>query len=192
MVRGRHFSTLLLVVGLLGSLGAKKPRRAYLQTYEAHTQHLVVYREFSTALDLRATLLDRGMREALAQERSRLLGSAVDEDDGEAFEARTKRDLEGYHEVVFSAQSGFPDADRFGTTDAHWNLRLEADGVEQPLVTVEHIRRPTPLHRGLYPHVTQWSELWIARFERRSTSPRELELSVGSGLGHGSITWTAN
>lgn len=184
----RTLVTGMLVLSLLGSLGAKRPRRAYLQTFQANTEKLLIYREFSTALNLKATLLTRSMREAITRERSRLLGEAVD--DEAAFAARMQRDLEGYHEVVFSAQSGFPDADRFGTTDAHWNLRLVADGKEQPLVTVEHIRRPTPLHRGLYPHVDQWSELWIARFERVSDSPRTLELFVGSGLGSGSIRWS--
>ncbi len=177
----------LLACILVLQVAAKRPRRAYLQTYEAYTRHLVIYFGFATALNLRATLLTRPMREAIAKERLRLMNPSPS--NAEAFAERMRRDGERFYEVVFSAHSGMEDRPRFGTTDAHWNLRLLADGEEQPLVAVEQVRRPTTLHRSLYPHLNIWSDLWIARFERMKKSPRTVELIVGSGFGNGTLVY---
>jgi hypothetical protein len=78
---------------------------------------------------------------------------------------------------------------RFGPGDDRWNVRLLADGAEEPLVTVYQVRTPTTLHRSLYPHLNQWSELWIARFHRSVTAPREVIFHVGGGYGHGELRW---
>lgn len=184
----RNTLVALLVVAVLGSIAAKKPRRAYLQTYEAHTEQLVVYFGFATALNMRATLLTKGMRDAIEAERTRLMNPS--EENAASFASRMDRDLSQYHEVVFSADAGVEGRLAFGDTDAQWNLRLEADGIDQPLVAVEKIRRPTPVHRGLYPHINHWSDLWIARFERTKEAPGVVRLLVGSGYGNGEITYT--
>src|SRR5690606_33445768 len=70
-----------------------------------------------------------------------------------------------------------------------WSIVLEADGVEQPLVSVEHLRDPTPMQRALFPQVTIWAEMYVARFQRTVSSPDRVEMHVGSGYGHGTITW---
>lgn len=182
----------LLVAALLAcavlSVAAKSTRRAYVKIHDAHTEHLVVYYGFATALNLRGTLLTAKMRAAMKAERTRLMNPTVD--NAADYAARMDRDLAGYHEVVFSADSGIDNADRFGTTDGQWNVRLAADGVEQPLVALEPIRRPTPVHHALFPHLNKWSDLWIARFERVTDRPAELQFLVGSGYGNGSVTFT--
>lgn len=166
---------------------AANPRRAYRKAWKAQTRKLVVYKEFGTALLLRATLLEPGFRAALADERHRLLGSA---DTGDAlFRARMLEHGSAYHEVVFAADSGEERDPLFGNNDARWNLRLRVDGTEAPLVTVERVRRPTPVHQGLYLQLDIWSELWIARFERVKANPSEVILAVGSGLGNGEVRW---
>lgn len=182
----RALTTLALAVVLATSLGAK-PRRIYEGTYEAHTRHLLVYRGFETALNLRGTLLTAPMRDAVARERQRLMNpSPANHAD---FVARMDADGAAFHEIVFSADVPVDDLGRFGDTDATWNVRLIADGTEEALETVERIRRPTPVHRGLYPHLNLWSELYIARFTRTVANPREVRLIVGSGFGNGEVTW---
>lgn len=183
----RHLATTALVVAALGSVAAK-PRKAYEAVYDAHTRHLVVYRGFETALNLRGTLLDGPMRDALTAERKRLLNPS-DANHAE-FDGRMDRDGAAWHEVVFSADIPVDDLGTFGDTDATWNLRLIADGTEEKLVQVERIRRPSPLHRGLYPHLNLWSELYIARFERTVDAPRSVALLVGSGFGNGRVDWS--
>lgn len=181
-IRGLAMGVVLLVLGL----GAK-PRKAYLTTYESHTEHLIVYSGFATALNLRGTLLSVPMREALVRERKRLMNPS--NSNHAAFSERMANDGAAYHEVVFSADSSMENGNRFGESDRGWTLRLLADGQEEELVSVERIRRPSALHHGLYPHINQWSELWIARFAK-TTAPGRLELVVGSGYGNGSLTWT--
>ncbi len=163
------------------------PAQRYRRAWKQNTRKLVVYREFGTALFLRATLLEPEFRAALADERHRLLGEA---DAGDAaFRAQMADDGAAYHEVVFAADSGHDEDPRFGNNDARWNLRLVVDGTDAPLVAVEHIRRPTPVHRGLYPQLDRWSELWIARFERVAPRPADVLLALGSGYGNGEVRW---
>ena len=96
-----------------------------------------------------------------------------------------------YHEVVLTVETDLVDQEvTLGNTDDGWKLRLLADGVEQPLVTVYKVREPNPLHHGLYAYLNLWNELWIARFQKVTTSPTELVLKVGSGFGHGEVHWT--
>ena len=115
-MRAGSLAVALLLVSALASVAAK-PRREYLRTYDAYTEHVVVYFGFSTALNMRATLLTRSMREALHKERVRLM-SPSDENAAD-FEARMARDLDAYHEIVFSADTAVQNAEKFGTTDAH-------------------------------------------------------------------------
>ena len=82
-----------------------------------------------------------------------------------------------------------PGGEQFGPGDAHWNLRMLVDGTEAKLVAVEHVRRPTPLHRSLYAHHDKWSELWIARFQRVSDSPESIELIISGGYGNDTVKW---
>lgn len=183
----RAFVGLLLLL-LVPSADAKSPRKAYLATLREHTDHEVVYNGFATALNVRGTLLSRPMRDALVAERQRLMRPS--EPNHADFVRRMDEDGAQYHEVVFSVDTPMQEEHaRFGEGDRAWNLRLLADGVEQPLVSVEWIRRPTPIHRGLYPHLNLWSELWIARFERVDDAPARVELSIGSGLGHATLAW---
>ncbi|MEQ1570365.1 MAG: hypothetical protein ABMA64_32320 [Myxococcota bacterium] len=177
---------LLLGAVALGSLGASG-RRRYLADHREWTRELKLYEGFSTALLLRATLLEPEFRAILAAERRRLVNPS-DADHAE-FLARMERDGAAYHEVVFAADSSFDDADRFGDPDLGWGLRLRVDGAEARLVAVDRVRSPSPLHEALYVQHDIWSALWIARFERMSTAPRAIELLVGSGHGNGSVTW---
>lgn len=174
-------------VALAGRAHAGRPARQYYREWRRNTRKLVVYREFGTALILRATLLEPAFRAILAEERHRLLGEA---DAGDAaFRERMQTDGDAFHEVVFAADSGENDDPKFGQSDAKWNLRLAVDGRDAPLVTVEHIRRPTPVHRALYLQLDIWNELWIARFERVSEQPDDVRLALGSGFGNGEVRW---
>lgn len=170
-------------------LVAASPRRDYLRTLDTATQELRIYRGFDTALILRATLLDRPMRAALAAERQRLMNPSPE--NHEAFLGRMSSDYEQFHDVVFSASSPLPAARTFGESDAGWVLWLEADGKREEMVSVELIRRPSPLHRELYAHLNVWSKLWIARFTKSVPSPDEVVLHVGSGYGNGEVRWTS-
>lgn len=177
----------LAAVALAPRAEAAAPGRGYRRAWRQVTRKLVIYREFGTALLLRATLLEPAFRELVAAERHRLLGEA-DASDSE-FRARMKEDGAAFHEIVFAADSGNDDDPEFGNNDARWNLRLRVDGKEATLVAVEQIRRPTPVHQALYPQLDIWSELWMARFERVSERPTEVVLSFGSGYGNGEVRW---
>jgi hypothetical protein len=175
---------LLLALPLL--LGAS-PRRAYLKEHRAYTRELVLYDDFSTALLMRATLLEPAFRDVLASERHRLLNPS--EANHAEFVARMAEDGRLYHEVVFAADSAFDNAEKFGPGDDRWNVRLLADGTEEPLVAIERVRKPSPLHEALYVQSDLWSELWIARFTRTVASPREVRVIVGGGHGNGELVW---
>lgn len=176
---------LVLLVAVFGV--AASPRKTYLKSLEAQTRKLVIYDGFATSLIMRATLLTPAFRDQLAAERRRL-GSVSDADHA-AFVARNQGDNAKFHEIVFSADSSRPQGKKFGNGDAGWNLRLLVDGVEAPHHETHMIRRPTPMHQGLYTHITLWSDLYITRFERVAEDPREVVLSVGSGFGNGDVTW---
>jgi hypothetical protein len=183
----RHFqrtaaATLLLTL----TLGAT-PRREYLSLYQDQTRHLVIHKQFETALNLRATFLNDAMRERIAEERRRLLNPTSEDHAG--FVQRLRDDGAAYHEIVFSADSGLDEDPRFGNSDNGWAIRLEADGVEQTLVTVYRVAKPNPLQRELYPHLNLWSDLWIARFERITRDPQVVNLHFGSGYGNGALRW---
>lgn len=166
---------------------AASPRRQYLRDHRAWTRELILYRNFATALIFRATLLEPEFRASLAAERERLIRPSSD--DHTAFVARMERDGAQYFDVVFAADSAFENAGKFGNTDDRWNLRLVVDGTEAPLVSVERVRNPSPLHDALYVQHNLWSELWIARFERVLAEPTRIELIVGSGYGNGAVDW---
>ncbi len=177
----------LAAAAVVPAARAQQPGRAYRRAWRQATRKLVIYRGFGTALLLRATLLEPPFRALLADERHRLLGAA---DTGDAaFRERMARDGAAYHEVVIAADSGEEQDPRFGLDDGRWHLRMEVDGREAPLVQVERVRRPSPVHRALYPQLDIWSELWIARFARQSDHPARIVLHVGSGYGHGAVTW---
>ena len=180
--------SLLLAAGICLLFGAS-PRKQYQRDIDESTRKLVIYRGFQTALMMRATYLDGQTRETIAEERKRLLQPA--DDNHMRFVDRMSSDNRLYHEVVFAADSGLEDdTATFGDTDASWMIRFFADGREEPLVTVEKVRRPTPLHKAIYPHLNRWSDLWIARFERTVTDPSRVSFSVGSGWGHGKVEWS--
>jgi hypothetical protein len=172
---------------LAGSAVAASPRREYVRDHREWTRDLVLYRNFSTALTMQATLLEPEFRVSLAAERARLLAPSAE--DQASFVARMVEDGAQYHDVVFAADSSFDNAQEFGPSDRRWNVRLLVDGVEATLVSVELVRRPSPLHDALYVQHDIWSNLWIARFERAAADPRRVELIVGSGYGNGSLLW---
>lgn len=174
----------LLVAALLGGC----TRMAYERNLGLQTRTMKIYQGFSTTLILRGTLLTPAFRETIADERRRLMNPS--EANHDIFVARMDDDGAAYHEVVFSADSPQPEGDMFGESDAGWVIRLVADGVEEKLVTTYKVRRPTSLHRALYPHLNIWSDLWIARFDRTVTNPANVEFHVGSGYGNASLTWT--
>jgi hypothetical protein len=167
-------------------LAAAAPTRPYKRALKAHTEDLVVYQGFETALILRATLLTPSFREVYAEER-RALKATTDADHAE-FLRRSREDATAYHEVVFSADSPMG-LDRFGTDDSGWALRLEADGEPQALVTVYEVTKPTSVQQALFSHLNIWSELWIARFARTVERPAQVDLHIGSGFGHGVLRW---
>jgi len=174
-----------IVLPLLGAGG----RRDYARSFKQATQELRLYQGFATALILRGTYLDDRFRTAMITERRRLLDPT--EEDHQRFKQRMKDDGAAYHEVVFSAgTNGMDGADTFGDGDDGWRIRLLADGVAEPLVTVYRVRKPTPLHRTIYLHYNQWSDLWIARFARTTPAPNEVVLKIGSGYGNGELRWT--
>ena len=175
---------LLLVAGLLVAAG---PRRTYEKALRSWTDELKIYRNFDTALILRATYLDAPVRALLAAERRRLVNPTPE--DHAAFEQRMAKDNERFHDIVFSAQTPMPAASTFGEADTGWVIWLEADGQRQNLVSIERIRKPTPLHRELYAHMNVWSELWIARFDKTVTDPDSVVLHIGSGYGNGDVAW---
>jgi len=164
------------------------PRRAYLKDLDRWTDELKIYKGFQTALILRATYLSAPMRTHLARERQRLVNPMPE--DHQAFLERMKADNAEYHDVVFSAQTPLPAARRFGEADTGWVIWLEADGTREELVSVEWIRKPSALHRELYAHMNLWSELWIARFDKTVDDPDQVVLHIGSGYGHGDVSWS--
>jgi hypothetical protein len=177
----------LLALTLVGC--AKSPRALYEGMLDDQTELVVVNRDLGTALRMRGTYLSDAFRMQMAAERKRLI-DATDQDDA-AFVRRMQDDASAYHEVVLTVETDLVDQEvTLGTTDDGWKLRLLADGVEQPLVTVYKVREPNPLHHGLYAYLNLWNELWIARFQKVTTSPTELVLKVGSGFGHGEVHWT--
>ena len=123
----------------------------------------------------------------IAEERRRLLHAP--EADHQSFIATMKSDADAYHEVVFSADSGMPEGERFGKGDDGWAVRLFADGTQETLVTLFQERDPNMLQRSLYPHFNLWSDLWIARFRRTVTDPDRIVLEVGGGYGNGELVW---
>ncbi len=177
---------LVAILGVTALALVAAARKDYTAAFDAHTRELKIYNGFSTALILRATYLDGDLRAAMATERGRLLQATPTEH--QEFVSRMASDDAIYHEVVFSADSGMPDAREFGTEEG-WLVRLFADGVEQELVTTYRIRDPNPLHRALYVHISRWSDLWIARFAKSGDDPDVLELQVGSGYGNGAVRW---
>ena len=178
----------LLLLGLVLPLLGISPRRAYLKDHREQTRELVLYDRFSTALRMRATLLDPAFRGVLAAERQRLLNPSPANQ--AEFVARMEEDGRQYHEVVFAADSGFDNAETFGPGDDRWNIRLVADGVEETLVAIDRVRKPSPLHEALYVQTDIWSELWIARFARTVPSPVEVRVMVGGGHGNGELVWS--
>jgi hypothetical protein len=177
----------LLVALVALPLVAASARREYLRVHDDWTRELKLYRDFRTALIMRATLLEPPMRTAMAAERLRLVQPSPD--DQAAFVDRMNRDGEAYHEVVFTADSSYDNADRWGSADGGWSIRLVADGHEETLLACERVRKPTPLHQALYTQVDIWASLWIARFERTVANPGKVEVIVGSGYGNGTLTW---
>jgi hypothetical protein len=183
---------LLLVAPLLLLFGVganvdRLARKTYLKHYEAMTRKLVLYWDFETALILRGTYLAPDFRMQLAEERRRLLN--VTDGDHDSFVAMMKSDADAYHEIVFSADSGMPEGQKFGNGDDGWQVRLFADGTQETLVTVFKEQRPNMMQRSLYPHFNKWSDLWIARFRRTVTDPDTIVFEVGGGYGHGELVW---
>ena len=179
---------LLLALTLLTACAPKSPKALYERDADDATRELTIYSEFTTALLLRGTLLTPEFRDTMSDYREALLEPLPDNQ--ARFESRMTDDAQAYHEVVFSADSAMPGKLRFGPGDDRWNVRLTADGTVEPLVTVYPVRRPTPLHYGMYPHLNQWSELYIARFHRTVEAPEEVVFHVGSGHGHGELVWS--
>ena len=177
----------LLAVLLVGCL-QKTPSFLYNRAAEDASRKMVIHSEFSTALILRGTLLTPEFRQTMADHREVLLDPLPDNQ--ASFERRMEEDAAAYHEVVFSADADTPSKLRFGPGDDRWNVRLTADGTVEPLVTVYRVRNPTPLHYGLYPHLNQWSELYIARFQRTVQDPSEVVFHVGSGFGNDELVWS--
>ncbi len=167
--------------------GCATARGQYVRALDDHTGIGVVYRGFGTALRFRATYLSPGFREALAEERRRLLDA--DAADHARFLTQMESDREAYHEVVFTAESDVETRTEFGDTDDVWRVRLEADGIPQPLVTVYRVRDVNALHEMIYTHKNIWNDLWIARFERVTANPGVVEFQVASGYGHDAVEW---
>lgn len=190
-MRSWRVAVVALLVGLAalasGPAWSISERRAYLRDLKRFTQETRIYHGFQTALILRGTYLHPRMRADLAAERRRLINPTPE--DHQAFVARMQADGAAYHDVVFSAMTPLKAARRFGEADTGWVIWLEADGTRQELVSVEHIRRPSALHRELYAHMTQWSELWIARFDKTVQNPSKVVFHVGSGYGNDDLVW---
>jgi hypothetical protein len=164
-----------------------KGRRDYRKAYRNHTEKLLIYDGFATALILRATYLSEAFRSSMAMERTRLLQPSSSNQ--EAYSLKMIEDHSQYYEFYFSAGSSLEDGQRFGEGDKGWHLRLLVDDEEAPLIALERIRNPNPLHRALFEHINLWSDLWLARFQQTKKQPARIELQVGSGYGNGLISW---
>ena len=182
----RRFVAAIVGLTLVFSVAAF-PRKAYLRDLKESTRELVIYSGFETALILRGTYLSEEFRRSMSDQRAHLLGTPPE--DNAAWIKRSLEDAATYWEIVFSADSELPSGEDFGTTDDGWIVRLEADGVVQPMVTMYLVREPNPLQRALYPHISIYADFWVARFERKTAHPSEIALFVGSGYGHGDIRW---
>ncbi|MGC6494221.1 MAG: hypothetical protein ACON5B_15415 [Myxococcota bacterium] len=182
-------TALLLSLALALSACAKNPRASYLKTLDQWTDKLVIQESLGTALRLRGTYLSPTFRGVLEQERARLLGDA--DSDAAGFRERQAEAMANTHEIVFTAESDIESNTKFGDHDGAWRLRLVADGVEQPLLTVHRVRRPNSLQEALFAHKNLWNELWVARFDATVSQPTTLEFHVGSGYGSGSLQWSS-
>ncbi len=189
MTSRRTFLAGSVAAGLVPlSADARSPRGTYLALHREWTRELRVYNGFFTALLSRGTLLSPGFRVAMADERRRLFGP--DDADHAAWVARMQDEGARYHEVVLAVDSSYDNARKVGGQgDDRWVLRLEADGVEQPVVDVSHVRQPTPLHVQLFPQVNIWSELHLCRFENLNPAPATVTLHIGGGYGNGDMMW---
>lgn len=159
----------------------------YEAAHRDATRRILVYRQGSTALLMRATLVSPALQEAMVLERTRLLGSTPQAE--QTFRETLTEALSDVVEVVFAADSALERRPRFGRGDDRWAVHLYADGVDLPLQTVERVDKPTPLQASLYPQWNRWSELWVARFEPPAVPASTLRWTVGSGFGHGEATW---
>ena len=181
------FAIFIFSLSLPSHAYGNKERRDYRKAYRSHTDKLVVYDGFATALILRATYLSASFRESMTTERARLLQPSTA--DQVAYAEKMSQDHGQYYDFYFSAGSSLEDGERFGEGDKGWHIRLLVDDKEAPLVSLERIQHPNPLYRALFDHINPWSDLWLARFQRTEQRPQELELHVGSGYGHGTLSF---
>ena len=103
-----------IAVATLTAGCARRPTASTWTTLRAD-EMLLVKKNLGTALRLRGTYLSDTFRRVVAEERGRLLGEAVTDDD--AYLRRTLDDGSAYHEVVFTAETALIDAElKFGET----------------------------------------------------------------------------
>lgn len=184
VIRGLLATTLLVA-------GCPKGRATYMKAYQQHTEKVTIYDGFGTALRSWGTYVTPSMRDAMASERQRLLDPT--DADHARFEALMADDDAEYHEVVFTAGHSMVSGRlRFGEQDDGWRIRLEVDGEPEELVTVFKVRKPHALQIALYPQVSEYNELWFARFRKTRQATDKVELHFGSGHGHGSLVWTGD
>ncbi len=118
----------------------------------------------------------------LDAETRRLLGPAAPELEPSSLPAT--------HSIVLAAESALPGPLTFGAPDATWAVVLEVDDQRIPLLAARRVSRPTAMQENLFPQLDAWSDLWLLEFERREAHPETIALHLGSGWGHGTLTWS--
>lgn len=166
--------------------GVPAPAR-YAATVRDGTRELKLYDELTTVLIVRATYLGAPMRRAMEAQRAHLL--LLEPAARDARLATAEAEAAQAHTVVFSAASELDDALDFGAgEDMPWRVRAFVDGRPCEALAVEP-RAVEPLDRALLPHLTDWDELWEARFSRECGERGQFELQLTGPRGVGELAW---
>lgn len=164
----------------------REPPR-YDVTVRDATRELKLYDEFVTVLILRATYLDAATRRAMEDMRAHLLLLEPEVLDQRRADARAQADAT--HEVWFSAAADESAGLGFGAgEDKLWRVRGFVDEKACAALDVGQ-RTPTPLDRRLLPHLTDWDQLWVARFDKGCGARGRFELQVTGARGAGEVAW---
>ncbi len=161
--------------------GELADRRAYEREVAAATAELKLYDGWYTALQLRGTLQTSALVAAQTARMALLT-------DGALHAAPAPDGIE----VLLAASSQFPKELSFaadGTTP--WTLTLRAgDKACAAPSEVRLIKKPTPTHRTLYPHLTEWDRVYVLHWAADACGSKTPDgLSVHGRRGTGRLSW---
>jgi hypothetical protein len=168
--------------------GVDEPDPPYGKVHDRETRELRLYGQLETELVLRATLLTADVRRAGALDLA--YRGAMTAPEAEAFVARAEAEAADHWEVVFTSMRGHKDARDFGVTENDpWRVRLQVGDTICTPIAVERIGKPSAAQRVLYPQVSDWSDLWTARFQKDCGTAGPVTFSVAGPRASGEVRW---